>query len=305
MLDTLKINPEFEKLIPPLTDDEFELLESNILSEGEIFTPIFTWNGFIIDGHHRYQILSEHPDINYRVTEKDFPNKYAAMSWICNNQLGRRNLTEKNKIYLIGKRYEAEKYANGASDGFRGNQYVNLVGDTKYHVPNEDNCRKTRKKIANECGKSEAYVQKADSFAKGVDAADEAVPGTKKDILSGAIKRPAYEIAAIAKAPPEERRELTENLRMPRPSSKKPSREMSAMIGNIKSDMRKIKPAVSEEGALGTLCGAIDLMIESCEMLFDDYPRLLSEKQYFTKVMDVMQRAINYVEELKGETFYA
>lgn len=302
MLEKLKINPEFERLIPPLSDDEVELLEKNIMSEGEIFTPIFTWDGYIIDGHHRFHILSEHPDIKYRVMEKDFPNKYAAISWICNNQLGRRNLTEKNKTYLIGKRYEAEKNANGASDGFRGNQYVNLVGDTKYHVPNEDNCRKTRKKIANECGKSEAYVQKADLFAKGVDAAEEVVPGVKKEILSGQIKRPAYEIANIAKAPPEERRELTENLRMPRPSSKKPSREMSAMIGNIKSDMRKIKPAVSEEDALVTLNGAIDLLIESCEMLFDDYPGLLSKKQYFAKVMEVMQRAIKYIEELKGET---
>ena len=306
MLDTLKINPEFEKLIPPLTDDEFELLESNILSEGEIFTPIFTWNGFIIDGHHRYQILSEHPDIKYRVIEKDFPNKFAVMSWICNNQLGRRNLTEKNKAYLIGKRYDAEKLAYGSPDRFEANKNADSARDTKYLLQEKGKTNNlTRKRIANECGKSEAYVQKADAFAKGVDAAEEAVPGIKEEILSGGIKKPISQISAIAKAPPEERRELTENLRMPRPSSKKPSREMSAMIGNIKSDMRKIKPAVSEEGALGTLSGAIDLMIDSCEMLFDDYPRLLSEKQYSTKVMEVMQRAINYVEELKGETFYA
>ena len=300
MLETLKINPEFEKLIPPLTDDEFELLEKNILSEGEIFTPIFTWNGYIIDGHHRYQILSKHPDIKYRVTEKDFPNKYAAMSWICNNQLGRRNLTPNNKKYLIGKRYDNEKLANG---GDRKSE------DQKSVVQNRpvifDSPHITREKIAKETGTTQSYVKYADMFAKGVDAAEEAVPGIKKEILSGQIKRPAYEIADIAKAPPEERKELTENLRMPRPSSKKPSREMSAMIGNIKSDMRKIKPAVSEEGALGTLNGAIDLLIESCEMLFDDYPKLLSEKQYFTKVMEVMQRAINYVEELKGETIYA
>lgn len=297
MLNELKINPEFERLIPPLDDKEFEILKSNILSEGEVFTPIFTWNGYIIDGHHRYQILSEHPDIKYRITEKAFNNKYEAMAWICNNQLGRRNLTPNNKRYLIGKRYSAEKMAHGGDHS--SEEYK--ATDKKYPLK-KDSSHYSRMKIAEESGTSEAYVQKADLFAKGVDAAEEAVPGVKKEILSGQIKRPAYEIADIAKAPPEERKELTENLRMPRPSSKKPSREMSAMIGNIKSDMRKIKPAVSEEDALGTLNGAIDLLIESCEMLFDDYPKLLSEKQYFTKVMEVMQRAINYVKELKGET---
>lgn len=122
MFENLKINPEFERLIPPLTDDEFELLEINILAEGEVFTPIFTWDGYIIDGHHRYKILSEHPDIKYRVTEKEFINKYEAMAWICCNQLGRRNLTPNNKKYLIGKRYDAEKMV---SDDFRGNQHIN------------------------------------------------------------------------------------------------------------------------------------------------------------------------------------
>lgn len=300
MLETLKINPEFERLIPPLTDEEFELLENNIVSEGEVFTPIFTWNGYIIDGHHRYKILSEHPSIKHRVTEKLFANKYEAMAWICCNQLGRRNLTPNNKKYLIGKRYDSEKKAHGASDGFRGNNHQKVVTDKL--CPLQESSHATRNRIARDSNVSEGYVMYADQFAKGVDAADEVVPGMKKEILSGQIKKPAHEIAAIAKAPPEERKELTENLRMPRPSSKKPSREMSAMIGNIKSDMRKIKPAVSEEDALGTLNGAIDLLIESCEMLFDDYPKLLSEKQYFTKVMEVMQRAINYVKELKGET---
>lgn len=72
MLENIKINPEFERLIPPLVDDEFELLKNNILSEQEIYTPIFIWDGFIIDGHHRFKILSENRDIKFRVVEKKF-----------------------------------------------------------------------------------------------------------------------------------------------------------------------------------------------------------------------------------------
>ena len=32
----LKIDPEFEKVIPPLTEDEFTQLTENILAEGEV-----------------------------------------------------------------------------------------------------------------------------------------------------------------------------------------------------------------------------------------------------------------------------
>lgn len=47
----------------------------------------------------------------------DFPGKWAAIVWICKNQLGRRNLTEAQKSYLRGKQYEAEKMAEGAPVG--------------------------------------------------------------------------------------------------------------------------------------------------------------------------------------------
>ena len=109
MLENIKINPEFERLIPPLVDDEFDLLERNIVLEGEIYTSIFVWNGYIIDGHHRYRILCKHSNIKFRVIDKEFEDKHEAMSWMCNNQLGRRNLMPENKKYLIGKRYDAEK----------------------------------------------------------------------------------------------------------------------------------------------------------------------------------------------------
>ena len=101
MQETLRIDPEFEAVIPPLTEYEFKQLTDNILAEGEVFTPIFTWNGFIVDGHHRYKIIQQHPEVVYRVLEKAFENRYEALSWICNNQLGRRNLSEDQKTVLI------------------------------------------------------------------------------------------------------------------------------------------------------------------------------------------------------------
>ena len=50
----LKIDPEFEDVIPPISSEEFEQLEKNIVSEGALLSPIIIWNGYIVDGHNRY-----------------------------------------------------------------------------------------------------------------------------------------------------------------------------------------------------------------------------------------------------------
>ena len=39
----LKIDPEFQNQIPPLTDDEFKQLEENILKEGKLLSPLIVW----------------------------------------------------------------------------------------------------------------------------------------------------------------------------------------------------------------------------------------------------------------------
>ena len=298
MLENIKINPEFEHLIPPLIDEEFEMLESNILAEGEIYTPLFIWNGYIIDGHHRYKIICEHKNIKFRVVEKEFENKYEAISWMCNNQLGRRNLTPENKKYLIGKRYDAEKKAAGAADGFRGNQYTNLVSDKICHLPKKQ--ERTRKKIADESNVSEGYVMYADEFARGVDAAEEVVPGIKKEILSGKIKKTAKEIAAIAKAPVEERKSLTENLRLTKPNTN----ASPGVKQNIKSTavgMRKVDAPVSEESAIETLQGTVDMFIESCESTFVNYPIILVDEEYYKKVLKILDKANKYINKIKGD----
>ena len=61
MLRRLKIDPEFQSKIPPLTFEELNLLETNILEEGRILSPLIVWNGLIVDGHNRFAILKNHP----------------------------------------------------------------------------------------------------------------------------------------------------------------------------------------------------------------------------------------------------
>ena len=60
----LKIDPEFQSQIPPLTDDEFKQLEENILKEGKLISPLIVWNNTLVDFPNRKQIVHEilHPE---------------------------------------------------------------------------------------------------------------------------------------------------------------------------------------------------------------------------------------------------
>ena len=65
-LTALKVDPEFQGKIPPLTFEELEQLEKNIVNDGKVINPIIVWNRLIVDGHNRYAILQKHPDIPYQ-----------------------------------------------------------------------------------------------------------------------------------------------------------------------------------------------------------------------------------------------
>ena len=156
MLKDILVDPDVESVCPPLTEDEFSLLEQNILSDGEVTSPLIVWDNKLIDGHHRRQIILKHPELPFQIKEAAFNNKYEAIAWICKNQAGRRNLTPEQLSYLIGKRYEAEKHTNGASDGFRGNQHVDVVRGKNYPVPTS---HATAIRIADENGISEKSVR--------------------------------------------------------------------------------------------------------------------------------------------------
>ena len=206
MLQNLSVDPEFESKIPPLREEELKQLEENILADGVVINPLIVWNGIIVDGHNRYRILQQHPEIQFTIYEKEFPDRYAVIAWICKNQLGRRNLTPQQFKYLMGQQYKAEKTAYG---GDRKSD----TAKSSYQNDNLISKEKTCERIANENGVSSASVIRAEQFANGVDAAEEAVPGIKQEILTGSIKPTEKAVAAIAKAPQEERPALVQQLR--------------------------------------------------------------------------------------------
>ncbi len=88
----LTIDPELEKIAPPLSATAYEILKKGIIEDGCIF-PLIVWNSVIVDGHNRYQICHEN-HIPFAYEEMAFESKSAAKMWIVSNQIGRRNLTD-------------------------------------------------------------------------------------------------------------------------------------------------------------------------------------------------------------------
>ena len=309
-MDRLIIDPEFRDKIPPLTEDEFTLLEENILSDGAVFSPLIVWDGTILDGHNRYEIIQKHPELTYAVHKLSFANRYEALSWICKNQLGRRNLTPQQKKYLIGQRYEAEKQAVA----FHGNQHTasdESGADKK--CPHQNSRHVTQSRIAKETNTSASYVREAGTFAKGVDAAEEALPGIKQEILTGTIKPTASAVAAVAKADPEERLRLAADLKKskddkgtkPRPAYHKapPTTSRKAemqRIAEISAEMERDKAPSTEENVLCSLDGEIVSFMELFDRIFQEYPRLLSDSHYRQKLIQIMQKMKQYIADIEG-----
>ena len=312
-MDRLIIDPEFRDKIPPLTEDEFTLLEENILSDGAVFSPLIVWDGTILDGHNRYEITQKHPELTYAVQRLPFDNRYEAISWICKHQLGRRNLTPQQKKYLIGQLYEAEKQA----DAFHGNQHtLSDESGADKKCPHQNSRHVTQSRIAKETNTSASYVREAGTFAKGVDAAEEALPGIKQEILTGTIKPTASAVAAVAKAAPEERPQLAAALKKPRGSGKSssekpqpvyhrfapasPRQSTLKQIREISAEMERPKAPATDDFMLNSIELEIQSFIELCDHIFQEYPGLLADSSHRADLIRAMQKLKQYILNIEG-----
>lgn len=103
----IRIDKEFESLIPPLSDDEFRQLEENCVKEG-IRDALVVWkvpNGdqILIDGHNRWKISAKHGGIPFQIKEMKFDLRDDVIAWIIRNQFGRRNLSPYDRSVLALK----------------------------------------------------------------------------------------------------------------------------------------------------------------------------------------------------------
>ena len=188
------IDPELQAMVAPLTTDEATMLEENIIIAGTVREPLTVWGETIVDGHHRWSILQRNPDIPFTVQYVEFPDRQSAVDWMICNQLGRRNVTDEQRKYLLGKIYDMRKSTHG---GDRKSERA-AKSKPQSEVLIQSNVAAA---IAAEQHVSKATVERAAQYANGLDAAEAVSPGFKDKILTGEIKSVQSDIADLRKLP--------------------------------------------------------------------------------------------------------
>ena len=300
----LKIDPEFQNQIPPLTDDEYKQLEENILKEGKLLSPLIVWNNTLVDGHNRYAILQKHPEIYFSTTPLQFENREEAIAWICRNQLGRRNLSPEQKRYLLGKQYEAEKKA---AKIFRGNQYTLAKKSGGAHDDNHHSGKKTCDRIAEENGVSRASVLRASHYTRGIDIADNLSPGIKQKVFSGEVKFTNEEMSKLVLSSPDKRQDVFAEIMHP-----EITKAMETANADPKADEPVPMPISNPEQFKGyqvpdecmkvykTLSMATEMMRNTWKRVLKNNQSYLSDPEKQKVLRYAMQRPAHYLNELEA-----
>lgn len=233
MTPSLIIDPEFRDLIPPLTVHELENLEESLLREG-CREPIAVWNQIIIDGHHRYEICKRH-GLSFEIQIIQFPAREDAVSWICLNQLGRRNLSEQAYRYLIGKRYDAEKIINQRKNARGLNQYsIALTGTDAMSEPEEQRKKKdshrTSVRLGKEYSLDHATIESYGRFSRALDKVESKAPGLRRNVLSGAVRISKTKIDQMAEMPEDELQTVSQRIRTHMQRAERITLQDSALI---------------------------------------------------------------------------
>lgn len=147
----MKILQEFKDLIPALTAEEYKQLEENCLAEG-IRDAIITWEGFIIDGHNRFEIAIKH-NLKFTTVNKEFESKNDVREWMINNQFGRRNLSNYQRSVLALQLEEVFK-EKAKESKIEKVSHFRKTGEVLANLPKPD----TRKELSNVAGVGERTI---------------------------------------------------------------------------------------------------------------------------------------------------
>jgi len=162
----ITIDAELQKLIAPLTPQEFELLKAQILEQG-CLQPLCVWKTdddrrILLDGHNRYRICTDnnrrYTTINIRLASQEH-----AKLWILQHQAGRRNLTDDQRAVVWNEiREQRSKIASEEGAAKARAAKADSVKLTESERPKRD----TRAEIAKEARLSESKLRRAQKLKR-------------------------------------------------------------------------------------------------------------------------------------------
>jgi ParB-like chromosome segregation protein Spo0J len=105
---SLRVNPEYEKLLPKMSDEEFEELKESIRVEGQHYPIVANEDLEVLDGHHRFRACTE-LGIETDFEVRKFENKLLEKKFVIEVNLRRRHLTNFQLVELAVPLLEIEK----------------------------------------------------------------------------------------------------------------------------------------------------------------------------------------------------
>jgi ParB-like chromosome segregation protein Spo0J len=105
---SLRVNPEYKKLLPKMSDEEFAGLKASIQTEGQHYPIVANEDLEILDGHHRFRACVElgiEPDFEVR----KFEDKLLEKKFVIETNLRRRHLNNFQLVELGVPLLEIEK----------------------------------------------------------------------------------------------------------------------------------------------------------------------------------------------------
>ena len=105
---SLRINPEYEKMLPKMSDEEFAQLKTSIREEGQHYPIVVNEDLEVLDGHHRLRACIElgiEPDFEVR----KFEDKIIEKKFVIEANLRRRHLNNFQLVELAVPLLEIEK----------------------------------------------------------------------------------------------------------------------------------------------------------------------------------------------------
>lgn len=208
----LILDPDFSRLMMPLSDADHQSLEERIRNEG-CRSPIVTWDSKIVSGQERYLICIKH-GIHFRTREISFSGREEAVSWICTRQLRKPGLMDEMRKYLIGRLFHAEKVLH--KDRWKRNlslpQDILVEGEDVEKTTNLQGWR-TDIYLGEKYGLSASEVSKLSRLCQTMDAIGTKAPNLFREILLGNYKISGKNMAVIAQMSEEQIQGIETRLR--------------------------------------------------------------------------------------------
>jgi ParB-like chromosome segregation protein Spo0J/predicted RNA-binding Zn-ribbon protein involved in translation (DUF1610 family) len=171
---SLHINPEYDKMLPRMSEEEFQELKKSIESEGQHYPIIVNQDLEVLDGHHRYRACVElgiDPDFEV----KQFDDKLLEKKFVIEANLRRRHLNNFQLVELAVPLLAIEKALAKKRRSESGNDDEELrLGIKPEDAESEqpENKAKTTEAIAKRAGLSASTLERGKKVLEKADEED-------------------------------------------------------------------------------------------------------------------------------------